>query len=158
MAVIQADMPSLMKTGRPPDVVVGHAWPALLALTQANRDTAAALLLAMQTHGDPAGNAMQLDELNCWYNDAHGAADVASHAADTLKLLTTSELTGAVGAFDAGLKLGGNIDESITDDALAERLRCTIAHDAAEVDSHAADTPKLPLVTGIPATHPRSCP
>ena len=120
-------MPSLRKTGRPPDVAVGHAWPALLALTQANRDTAAALLLAMQTHGDPTGHAMQLDELSCWYNDAHEAAVVASHAADTL-----SELTGAVGAFDAGLKLGGNIDESITDDALAVTMRCNIAHDAVQ--------------------------
>ena len=71
------------RPGRPPD-----AWPALLALTQAsrdlvalaiggrtrdpavqqaqafaNRDAAAALLLAMQAVGDPSGHAMQPDEL-----------------------------------------------------------------------------------------------
>ena len=132
----QWGMPSLMKTGRPPDrdddltatpavpnierthstpdVVVGHAWPALLALSRANRDAAAALLLAMQTYGDPSGHAMQSDELHCWYTDAHDAAEVASQTAVALKLLTTSEITGAVGAYDAGLKLGGNIDASIT--------------------------------------------
>ena len=116
----------------------GHAWPALLALTQANRDAAAALLLAMQTHGDPAGNAMQLDELNCWYNDAHDAAVVASHAADALNVLT-----GAVDAFDADLKLGGNTDDSITNDALVVTMRYNIAHDAAEVASHAAGKLKM---------------
>ena len=71
----------------------GHAWPALLALTQANRDAAAALLLAMQAFGDPSGHAMQPDEMHCWYTDAHDAADVASQAADTLKLLTTNAST-----------------------------------------------------------------
>ena len=71
----------------------GHAWPAILALTQANRDTAAALLLAMQAFGDPSGCAMQPDEVHCWYTDAHDAADVASQAADTLKLLTTNAST-----------------------------------------------------------------
>ena len=49
----------------------GHAWPALLALTQANRDAAAALLRAMQTYGDPTGHAMQSDELHCWHTDTH---------------------------------------------------------------------------------------
>ena len=68
----------------------GNAWPAILALTQANRDAAAALLLAMQAFGDPSGHAMQPDEMHCWYTDAHDAADVASQAADTLKLLTTN--------------------------------------------------------------------
>ena len=89
-------MPSLMKTGRPPDrdddltatpavpnikrthttpdVVVGHAWPALLAQAQANRDAAAALLHAMQTHGDPSVHPMQSDELHCWHIDAQGTA------------------------------------------------------------------------------------
>ena len=99
--------------GRPPD-----AWPALLALTQAsrdlmalaiggharesamqqaqafaNRDAAAALLLAMQAFGDPSGHAMQPDELHCCYTDAHDAAAVASQAADALKLLTPNAST-----------------------------------------------------------------
>ena len=71
----------------------GHAWPALLLVTQANRDAAAALLLAMQqAFGNPSGHAMQPDELHCWYTDAHDA-DVASQAADTLMLLTTNAST-----------------------------------------------------------------
>ena len=106
---------------RPPD-----AWPALLALTQAsrdlmalaiggqtrdpamqqaqafaNRDAAAALLLAMQAFGDPSGHAMQPDELHCWYTDAHDAAAVASQAADTLKLLTPNASTVPATAGDA---------------------------------------------------------
>ena len=64
----------------------GHAWPALLALTQANRDAAAALLLAMQAFGDPSGHDMQSDEFHYWHTDAHDAAEVASQAAVTLKL------------------------------------------------------------------------
>ena len=62
-------------------------------LTQASRDAAAALLLAMQAFDDPSGHAMQPDEMHCWYTDAHDAADVASQAADTLKLLTTNAST-----------------------------------------------------------------
>ena len=82
---------------------VDHAWTALLALTQAsrdlmalaiggqardsamqqaqafaNRDAAAALLLAMKSSGHASQHAMQTDELHCWYADAQGAADVAS--------------------------------------------------------------------------------
>ena len=114
----------------------GHAWPALLALTQANRDAAAALLLAMQTYGDPTGHAMQSDELHCWYTDAHDAAEVASQAAVALKRLTTSDKTGTVGVDDAAFKLGGNLDTSITGAALVEDLRYTNAHDAAEMATH----------------------
>ena len=36
---------------------------------------------------------MQPDELHCWYTDAHDAAEVASRAADTFKLLTTNAST-----------------------------------------------------------------
>ena len=89
----------------------GHAWPALLAQTQANREVAlaipelaqtqanrdlalaiceqaqanraaaAALLHAMHTHGDPCGHAMQADELHCWHIDAQVAVVVASQTA-----------------------------------------------------------------------------
>ena len=45
---------------------VGHAWPALLAITQANRDAAAALLLAMQAVGGSSGRTLQPDEMQCW--------------------------------------------------------------------------------------------
>ena len=38
----------------------GHAWPALLALTQANRDAAAALLFAMKAFGHCSEQAIQL--------------------------------------------------------------------------------------------------
>ena len=72
----------------------GHAWPALLAQTQANRemalairghtqasallqtqalancDAAAALPHAMRTHGDPSDHAPLSDELQCWRNHA----------------------------------------------------------------------------------------
>ena len=67
----------------------GHAWPALLALTQANRDAAAALLLAMQTYGGPTGHDMQSDEFHRWCTGAHDAAEVASQTAVALKLPTT---------------------------------------------------------------------
>ena len=91
---------------------VDHAWPALLALTQAsrdlmalaicglardsavqqaqafaNRDAAAALLLAMRSPGHDQ-HARQTDELQCWYADAHGAADVASQAVTAFQQLT----------------------------------------------------------------------
>ena len=92
----------------------GLAWPALLAQTQANRElslaifeltqtqanrdlalaiceqaqanraAAAALLHAMQTHGDPSGHAMQTDELHCWYIDAQVDEEVASQTAVAL--------------------------------------------------------------------------
>ena len=82
---------------------LGHAWPALLAQPQANRElalaipelaraqanrdlalaiceqaqanraAAAALLHAMQTHGGPSGHAMQADEVHCWHIDAQVA-------------------------------------------------------------------------------------
>ena len=68
----------------------GHAWPALLALTQANRDAAAALLFAMKTFGHASQHAMQPDELYSWYADAHDAADVASHAVTAFQQLTAS--------------------------------------------------------------------
>ena len=79
----------------------------------------------MQTYGDPTGHAKQSDELHCWHTDAHDAAEVTSQTAITLKLLTSSEFTGTIGAYDAGLKLGGNLDTSITGASLVE--------DAAEV-------------------------
>ena len=134
-------MPNIKRTHSTPDVVVGHAWPALLALTQANRDAAAALLLAMQTYGDPTGHAMQSGELHCWHTDAHDAAEVASQTADALKLLTTSDITGAFGTYDAGLKLGDNIDASITGAALEENSRHTNALDAAVCSGIAYDSP-----------------
>ena len=92
-----------------------HAWPALLALTQAsrdlmalaisgqardsamqqaqafaNRDAAAALLFAMKSSGRASQHAMQADELHCWYADAHCVADVASHAVTAFQQLTAS--------------------------------------------------------------------
>ena len=71
----------------------GHAWPALLALTQANRDAAAALLFAMKAFGHASEHAMQPDELLSWYTDAHDAADVASHAVLAFQHLTTNAST-----------------------------------------------------------------
>ena len=93
---------------------VDHAWTALLALTQAsrdlmalaiggqsrdsamqqaqafaNRDSAAALLLAMKSPGY-AQQTMQTDEWHCWHADAQGAADVASHAATAFQQLAAS--------------------------------------------------------------------
>ena len=122
----------------------GHAWPALLALTQANRDAAAALLLAMQTHGDPTGHALQSDERHCWHTDAHNAAEVASLVAVALKRLATSDKTGAVGIYAADLKLGSNMDVSITDAAMVEDLPCLLTHES-NTTEHAllADTSAL---------------
>ena len=62
----------------------GHAWPALLALTQANRDAASALLLAMKAFGQFSEQDVQPEEMHCWYTDAHDAADVATQAARVL--------------------------------------------------------------------------
>ena len=58
-------------------------------------------------------------------------------------------MTGAVGAYDAGLKLGGNIDDSITDAALAEDLRYAIAHDAADVALQTAVALELQTTSDI---------
>ena len=53
------------------------AWRALLAQDQTNRnlaeacrDTARAMLHAMQAHCVHGARALQSDELHCWYNDA----------------------------------------------------------------------------------------
>ena len=73
--------------------VSGHAWPALLALTQANRDAASALLLAMKAFGQFSELDVQPEEMHCWYTDAHDAADVATQAVHTLALLTTNAST-----------------------------------------------------------------
>ena len=75
------------------------AWPALLAQAQANRDTARAMMQAMQRpcghfacalHSDvlPCGHvdAQESDELHCWYNDALEVADVALQATKVVEL------------------------------------------------------------------------
>ena len=107
-----------------------HAWSALLALTQAsrdlmalaiggqsrdsamqqaqafaNRDSAAALLLAMKSPGY-AQQTMQTDELHCWYADAQGAADVAAHAVTALQQLTATASAAPVAGAPAHVYIG----------------------------------------------------
>ena len=71
---------------------VGGAWPALLAQAQANRalaeacrDTATAMLHAMQAQCAACAHAPQADELECWHSDALDVASVAERLADVPK-------------------------------------------------------------------------
>ena len=104
----------------------GHAWPALFALTQANRDAASALLLAMKSVGHASQHAMQPDELRCWYADAHVAADTASHAVTAFQQLTASasivpattgvlpaHVAGASAHVDLGLEAVGPLEPDV---------------------------------------------
>ncbi len=67
----------------------GGAWPALLAQAQANRalaeacrDTATAMLHAMQAQCATCAHAPQSDELECWHSAALDVASVAERLAD----------------------------------------------------------------------------
>ena len=78
--------------GRHDASAFGVAWPALLAQAQANRalaeacrDTATAMLHAMQTQCATCAHAPQSDEPHCWYNDALDVANVAQRSADVVE-------------------------------------------------------------------------
>ena len=82
--------------GKQESSALGLAWPALLAQAQANRelaeacrDTARAVLHAMQTQCAPCALALQSTELHCWYIDAKDyiVVNVAQQSLTSLSLL-----------------------------------------------------------------------
>ena len=134
-------MPTIASPERPPErgknSASGHAWLALLAQTQANRDAAAALLHAMRMHRDPSDEAPTPDELHCWYSDARetvataylsvkevaaqpGASYVLCGTSMPVDTLLQGFIDGDMTAADSGAsKPIGNLEEVAIDSGLS---------------------------------------
>ena len=133
-----------------------YAWPALLALTQANRDAASALLLAMKSVGHASQHAMQPDELYCWYADAQVAADTASQAVTAFQQLTANASMGpaATGVLPAlGAGASAHVDIGVSDSPpCTPRCRSSVVDDDGTVTSFTPiKHPPPPLLQRVPA-------